>query len=117
MAKKEEQQVINDLKGQITAYQHLIRVTRSDMQNAEFVNRTIAEHEERIRWHQKMIEDMQARRENAPQIIEQTQKKLKKLRQKVRYLEHKSKIERMLKLQAQIDELEAQGIRACEVDD
>ena len=106
MEKKKIQEEIALLEGEVAGYHNLIRVTRSNISNQEFVQRSIADHEAKIQWHQKMIDDLKSSIESGPQIIADAQASLVKLRSRINRLKHKRDIDRVLELQRLMNQLQ-----------
>lgn len=112
--KKDINDKIHELEGMISAYHNLIRTTRTNIANTEFVDKSIADHKAKIKWHQKMIDQLEHSRDNGDKIIEEAQVSLKNLRKKVNLLKHKRDIEKVVELQRKINELEAEIKKADE---
>lgn len=96
---------IKQLEVRMKVFQNIINVARSNRDNEEFVNRTIADHERKIQWHQQQILTLQKTRNNADQIIEDAKQNLQRLRKTLNTLAHKRDIEKLTKLVEQMQQL------------
>jgi hypothetical protein len=96
---------IRELESRAAALHNLIRVTRTNVNNQKFVNESILSHEQRIAWHQLMIQQLRDSIDNAPLIIERSQEQLRSIRKRINQLKHKRDVEKLLLIQEQINQL------------
>jgi hypothetical protein len=106
LTKTELNAEIKSLEGMISAYKSQIRVTKTNMENDEFFQRSKADHEAKIQWHLARIADLTSSRENGEQIISDAKIKIADLSKRVKLLTHRRDIERLLELQKSINELQ-----------
>jgi predicted nucleic acid-binding Zn-ribbon protein len=106
--KKELNKEVSDLEGMVNGFKNLIRVTRTNMTNQEFVERSLASHRQRIEFHQKMITQLEESLTNGDQIIADAQGSIQKLRRRIGKMKHQRDIERLLDLQRQIDKINSE---------
>lgn len=106
MTKTELNEEIKALEGMQAAYRSRIRVTRTNMTNNEFFERTRTGHLKKIEYFQSLIADLDYSRENGAQIIQESLEKIADLGKRIKLLKHRRDIERLLEMQRQINELE-----------
>ena len=101
---------IKAVDGRINAYKNQIQVTRTNLTNTEFVERSIKKLEDSIAVMQKQVEALRASIENGPAIIDECKAQIQHLVKKRKLLLHKRDIDKMIELQAQLNRLqEAHG--------
>jgi septal ring factor EnvC (AmiA/AmiB activator) len=102
---------VSTLEKLIKAFHSEIAAIRSDMNDALSVERRIADHKKSIAWHEKQIAEIEYRRDNGPDMIAHIQAELQILRRKHNTLRHNGHVDKLLKLVAQMRELERAGIQ------
>jgi chromosome segregation ATPase len=100
--------LIADIESQKGAYLNLIQTTRTNVNNADFVNRAIEGHRKAILFNQQMIEQYQNSMQNAPDIIADAQKQIRVLNTTLELLRQKRNIDKLKALSTEIGELQAE---------
>jgi hypothetical protein len=103
----EARQLIADYRGMIQAYRSLIRVTETNMTNDAYFERTCDDHQRRIEWHQAQLAQLRHSREHGAEIIEDAKNKIADFGKKIRILSRREEIQRLLKMQERLAEMEA----------
>lgn len=98
-----QQEKIDELETTIKGLKNLIRVTQSNLENPNFVARSIADREKTIEKLQREINQMRDTVSRGPDIIHDAKTRIIQLRKAVVLLQHSKQIEQLKKLKGQIE--------------
>ena len=105
MPKSDDKLQIEDLRSLIEGLLSQIRITRSNLANEPAVLRIIESHKATIQRSQNAIANLRWSLDNGEQIIREAQERIAEIREQIKLVEHRERIEKMLALQQEINNL------------
>lgn len=99
---------IQTAEERINSWKNLIRVTRTNRDNPEFYNRSRAELVTKIDLFQKQLAELDDSHNRADEIIENAMLEIQRLKKFVVTNKNRAQIDRMKKLMAELNELQAE---------
>jgi uncharacterized protein YigA (DUF484 family) len=105
---KHVQERVEELEYLVRGCKNRVRVIKTNMEAAEFVQRTVEWHRERIKVHENQLIEILDHQRDGESLINDIRARITKMQQEIRALKNAQKIEQMRKLYEAVNRLRSE---------